>query len=223
MTEEEWRSAIAPNSNEAVVAFVEYLVTCPSNRKKRLLACACSRHCWPILLASGNKLRGWYRQLNDWLPAAIDTSEAFADGNSDKKNLRNAWPTHSGGGPYNIARDVCSSRARRTIGVLHGLWAVFAEEGLSNPFENFVLFARDIFGNPFRHSTISPEWLTWNNGTIPKLAQTIYDERRYDIMPILGDALEDAGCTDAQILEHCRGPGPHVRGCWVVDLILGKE
>jgi hypothetical protein len=80
-----------------------------------------------------------------------------------------------------------------------------------------------MFGNPFRPSTIVPEWQTWNNRTIPKLARTIYDERRYDIMPILGDALEDAGCGDAQILDHCRGAGPHVRGCWVVDLILGKE
>lgn len=82
---------------------------------------------------------------------------------------------------------------------------------------------RDIFGNPFRPSTIDPAWLTWNNRTVPKLAQTIYDDRRYDIMPILGDALEDAGCNDEQMLEHCRGTGPHVRGCWVVDLILGKK
>ena len=82
---------------------------------------------------------------------------------------------------------------------------------------------RDIFGNPFRLSTIEPDWLTWNDRTVPKLAQAIYDDRRYDIMPILADALEEAGCTDAAILDHCRGPGPHVRGCWVVDLILGKE
>ena len=81
---------------------------------------------------------------------------------------------------------------------------------------------RDIF-NPFFRDPVNSNWLTWNNATIPKLAQTIYDDRRYDIMPILGDALEDAGCTDSQILDHCRGAGPHVRGCWVVDLILGKE
>ena len=56
-----------------------------------------------------------------------------------------------------------------------------------------------------------------------KLARTIYEERRFDLMPILGDALEDAGCGDALILAHCRGPGPHVRGCWVVDLLLGKD
>lgn len=82
---------------------------------------------------------------------------------------------------------------------------------------------RDIFGNPFRPSTIDPTWLTWNNGTVAKIAHTIYDDRRFDIMPILGDALEDAGCVDGQILGHCRGPGPHVRGCWAVDIILGKD
>ncbi len=55
------------------------------------------------------------------------------------------------------------------------------------------------------------------------LARSIYDDRAFDRLPVLADALEDAGCTDAAILDHCRGPGPHVRGCWVVDLILGKS
>jgi hypothetical protein len=55
------------------------------------------------------------------------------------------------------------------------------------------------------------------------LAQAIYDDRAFDRLPILADALEEAGCDTADILAHCRGPGPHVRGCWVVDLILGKQ
>src|SRR5262249_37478082 len=79
---------------------------------------------------------------------------------------------------------------------------------------------RDIFGNPFRLIALDP---TWQNSNVLALAQSVYDERAYDRMPILGDALEDAGCTNADILGHCRGPGPHVRGCWVVDLILGKK
>jgi hypothetical protein len=70
---------------------------------------------------------------------------------------------------------------------------------------------------------INPIWLRWNDGTVVKLAQSIYDERRFTDLPILADALEDAGCADADILAHCRGPGPHVRGCWVVDLLLGKS
>jgi hypothetical protein len=55
------------------------------------------------------------------------------------------------------------------------------------------------------------------------LAQVIYDERRFADLPILADALEEAGCTNTDILDHCRLPGEHVRGCWVVDLILRKE
>jgi hypothetical protein len=65
--------------------------------------------------------------------------------------------------------------------------------------------------------------LTWNDGIVIKLAQAIYEERAFDRLPILADALEEAGCSDTEILAHCRGPGPHVRGCWVVDLLLGKE
>lgn len=83
---------------------------------------------------------------------------------------------------------------------------------------------RDIFPNPFRlQPTIDPVWQKWNDGTIVKLAQQMYDSRDFMSMPILADALEEAGCTSADILEHCRGPGPHVRGCWVVDLVLEKE
>jgi hypothetical protein len=58
---------------------------------------------------------------------------------------------------------------------------------------------------------------------VARLARGIYDDRAFDRLPILADALEDAGCHDTAILDHCRQPGPHVRGCWVVDLLLGKE
>ncbi len=68
-----------------------------------------------------------------------------------------------------------------------------------------------------------PSWLAWNDGAIRKIAQTIYDARAFDRLPLLADALEDAGCTDAAVLSHCREPGEHVRGCWVVDLLLGKS
>jgi hypothetical protein len=81
---------------------------------------------------------------------------------------------------------------------------------------------RDIFGNPFRPVSITPAWLMRNDGTAPKLAQAIYDERAFDRLPILADVLEEAGCTNADILNHCRQPSEHVRGCWVIDLILGK-
>jgi hypothetical protein len=79
---------------------------------------------------------------------------------------------------------------------------------------------RDIFGNPFRPVTADPSWLT---STVAALARGIYADRAFDRLPILADALQDAGCDHADILDHCRGHGPHVRGCWVVDLLLGKE
>ena len=75
----------------------------------------------------------------------------------------------------------------------------------------------------FREITLCAKWLRWNDGTLVRIAQAIYDNRAFDRLPILADALEDAGCDNADILAHCRGPGPHVRGCWVVDLLLGKS
>jgi hypothetical protein len=79
---------------------------------------------------------------------------------------------------------------------------------------------RDIFGNPFRPVTFDPDWRTT---TAIQLAQQMYDSRDFSAMPILADAIQDAGCDHADILDHCLGPGPHVRGCWVVDLVLWKE
>ncbi|MDB5308836.1 MAG: hypothetical protein JWO38_3038 [Gemmataceae bacterium] len=78
---------------------------------------------------------------------------------------------------------------------------------------------RCIFGNPFRPVTTDPSWLT---STVLSLARQMYESRDFSPMPILADALQDAGCDQPDILAHCRGDGPHVRGCWVVDLVLGK-
>src|SRR5262249_52609274 len=78
------------------------------------------------------------------------------------------------------------------------------------------LLLRDVMGLlPSRPVSGSPGWLRWRGGTILKLAQGIYEERAFDRLPVLADALEDAGCTDPDLLDHCRGPGPHVPGCWV--------
>jgi hypothetical protein len=79
---------------------------------------------------------------------------------------------------------------------------------------------RDIIGNPFRSITFSPDWRT---EAALDLAGHMYASRDFSPMPILADALQDAGCGDADILDHCCGPSPHWRGCWVVDLVLGKE
>jgi hypothetical protein len=83
-----------------------------------------------------------------------------------------------------------------------------------------VSFLRDIFGNPFRPVTVDPNWLT---STVVALAEGIYAERAFDRMPILVDALQDAGCDNSDILSHCRDTQfTHVRGCWVIDLLTGR-
>jgi hypothetical protein len=83
---------------------------------------------------------------------------------------------------------------------------------------------RELFGPlPFRPASVDAAWLAGNDGTVSKLAAAIYDARAFERLPVLADALEDAGCSDAALLGHLRGPGPHVRGCWAVDLLLGKE
>jgi hypothetical protein len=98
-----------------------------------------------------------------------------------------------------------------------------------------MLLVRDIFGNPFRPVAFSPEWRT---DTAVALARQMYEARDFSALPILADALQDAGCTSADVLTHCRGhqegvpgepvdlspvqTGPHVRGCWVVDFVLAK-
>ncbi|VTR96252.1 Uncharacterized protein OS=Sorangium cellulosum (strain So ce56) GN=sce5710 PE=4 SV=1 [Gemmata massiliana] len=78
---------------------------------------------------------------------------------------------------------------------------------------------RDLFGNPFRPVSFSPDYRT---STAVALAAQMYEARDFSAMPILADALQDAGCDSADMLDHCRGPGPHVRGCWVVDQVLGR-
>ena len=83
---------------------------------------------------------------------------------------------------------------------------------------------RCVFGPlPFRAVPVDERWRAWNDGTVVKLAQGIYNDRAFDRLSIMADALEEAGCKDTDILAHSRGPGPHIRGCWIVDLLLGKE
>ena len=124
-------------------------------------------------------------------------------------------------------RNLCAIAAVRRV------WTAMAAEG--NPItpstfystracrihrEAEVYLIHDICGNPFRTTPLDPHWLTYQ---VRHLAEGIYANCVFDSLPILADALEDAGCTNADILNHCRQPGDHVRGCWVVDLLLGKE
>jgi hypothetical protein len=84
-----------------------------------------------------------------------------------------------------------------------------------------VALLRDIAGNPFRPVPALPEWLFWQDRLVPRIARNLYDEGRFADLPYLADALEDAGCRDKGILGHLRSPGPHVRGCWALDLFVG--
>jgi hypothetical protein len=100
---------------------------------------------------------------------------------------------------------------------LRGLFAFYpTEPGLYG-----LGLIREVIGNPFRPITFNPSWRT---SDVMLLAQGIYDERAFDRMPILADALQDAGCDNEDVLSHCRdATATHVRGCWVIDLVLGKQ
>ena len=121
-----------------------------------------------------------------------------------------AWTT-SGAVPYAIGRNA----SRRWEAQKRA--SARAEQG-----EAALL--RDLFGPlPLGRISIPPAVLAWQGGTAVKVAAAIYEGRRWEDMPLLGDALEDAGCTNPDLLGHLRGPGPHVRGCWALDAILGKS
>jgi hypothetical protein len=118
----------------------------------------------------------------------------------------------------------CTVRRRAgPLSMVLGRWKVGITDeaiptGAERPVQSDLI--RCIFGNPFRPITLAPTWLT---STVVGLASAIYADRAFDRLPILADALEEAGCNEPAVLAHCRSDGPHARGCWVVDLLLGKE
>lgn len=98
-----------------------------------------------------------------------------------------------------------------------GSWGARQEEQLAQ-----VSILKEVFGNPFCPVVVDPAWLRWNNATVPKLAKAICDGWSFQDLPILADALEDAGCQNEAILDHCRQSSDHACGCWVLALFLGK-
>jgi hypothetical protein len=202
VTEADWLDCTVPWQ------LAHYMHTRASNRKKRLLACACCRQEWRRLGKPGQR--------------AVEEAERFADGLTSEAELAAACRAAEAAGgrvalrppaPRHIAADTCRPQVEGT--------PLFpAEEG------RMISLMRDIFGNPFRPVQLESSWLTSN---VVGLARAAHEERvlpagtlEPDRLAILADALEDAGCTNADILSHLRGPGPHVRGCWVVDLLLQK-
>jgi hypothetical protein len=200
MTEQEWLACTDPQK------MLEFLQGKASDRKLRLFAVACCRQNSDLLADTHNRL-------------AVDTSEKFADGLVSRRELkairRVVWEGLS---------DTDSKAAWEAAGVRAWEAAVATQWRLS-PFQNdsgSIVLLRDIIGNLFHPAAVDPSWPAWNDRTVLALAQGIYEERAFDRLSVLADALEEAGCHDPDILAHCRDPGPHCRGCWVVDLLLGK-
>jgi hypothetical protein len=196
-----------------------------SVRQRRLFWCAAARLHWEHI--TDKRLR-----------KAVEVAERFADGLASEKELDSAHAAAERAGYINLQakdsakKNFARSQARTASGpenTLESGWTMSLREDRGDSYDPGpegwarLEILRDLIGNPFRVIAVDPAWLRWNDGTVEKLARTIYDERAFDRMPILADALEDAGCTDADILAHCRGPGPHVLGCWLLDRILARE
>jgi hypothetical protein len=210
MTEEEWLACSDPQ------AMLEQLRGKASVRKDQLLAVA------------------WLRQVPTWEPAharSIEFLEQRAEGSVAREksqraaaNARHAIPVDTGRDEhgedrYSVALMLYRVLASRQA-AHHALHAIGGLANWRNRQEPACRLLRELFGNPFRPVTLNPAWRTAN---VTALAQAIYDDRAFDRLPILADALEDGGCDNGDILNHCRQPGEHVRGCWVVDLVLGRE
>jgi hypothetical protein len=168
--------------------------------------------------------------------AAVLIAGRFADGDASEmereqahtaacqaherwREARDSWASFLAGAAAHAvsAIDIAVLAQKWTTGIEH-------QQRLGLPFQPDVAYCqrmRDIFGNPFRPVAFSPAWRT---DTAVALARQMYESREFGAMPILADALQDAGCEDEHILNHCRDANAtHVRGCWVVDLVLGKE
>jgi hypothetical protein len=199
-----------------------------SGRKSRLFAVACCRRVWG-LQTDGRSRR------------AVEVAERYTDGQARPDERAAAWRLAE-----QVVQEIAGGRMKDKLTFLLPAAAAraavsltpnvgekaraFAAKAAADQQEEIVAQAallRDLFGRSVR---IPPAWLVWNNATVQRLAEAAYVERQLPgghldpaRLAILADALEEAGCTHEAILSHLRGPGPHVRGCHVVDLLLGKS
>jgi hypothetical protein len=221
MTEAEWLAGDHPYR-------LIYHKSCRSIRKRRLLVCACVRRVLTLLpeeiytqgvefaekladgLATDQERKTMYRNVGKALRSASDFSESQ---NCAAQSVRALLERE-----FMSFKMAIESAGHARAAEARPNW----NRGHDEETAQQVILARDIFANPFRPTAIDSGWLQWRNGTILQIAQTIYDEKRFSDLPILADALEDAGCEDQGLLEHCRHSFEHVRGCWVLDLLLGK-
>jgi hypothetical protein len=228
MTEAEW---LACNNLQEML---DYLPTRASNRKLRLFACACCRRIWPLLEDRGRN--------------AVSVAERFVDGfvsDVQFEQERHAAQAARGsmivmnkavvGWAYAAAcaalfdtpvwndRAAAEGASGVAMCAAEAAWRGFPDRSKDAEYDAQLCLLRDIVENPYRPGWVEPAWLESSDGAVVNLAQAIYDRRAFERMPELGEALERAGCGNKDVLDHCRQPGEHVRGCWVVDLILGKS
>jgi hypothetical protein len=205
MTEPEWPECDDP------VRLLQAVRGKASRRKLRLFAAACYRSVWSLLPHEADR-------------AAVPVMEDHADGAATDEQLLRAYAAvHVASSPD---ADDAEDEADAYLGDVRAdaeTAAAFARSLSARTQVAQAGLLRCIFGNPFRPVALDPAWLVWRSGTIPRLAQAIYDERAFDRLPVLADALEEAGCTDADLLGHLRLPAVHVRGCFAVDAVLRKE
>lgn len=230
MTEQVWLKCADP-----ALMLAELSGERGDERKLRLFAVACARRQQPISHDEEQQLK------------AIDDAEAYADAAVDLWQMTIAGASAAREDPIGLglsctdlsahhAAKATAANAAERAGERSAQAAELAGTTDEAAMDAMRLIAavvekkqqadllRCIVGNPFRDvPSIDPAWLAWNNGVIPAMARSIYEERAFERLPLLADALEEAGCADAAVLKHCRGPGPHARGCSVVDLLLGKE
>jgi hypothetical protein len=180
-----------------------------SERKRRLFACACCRSVWDLLGDERSR-------------RAVEVAERYADGQASLAELQEA----------RVAAHF-ATREDRADAVRAAYYAVVDDARLAAEHASFrarpadwdvrqAAWLRDLLGGQGRPPGLDSV-RAWNGGCVVKLARAVYQERRFQDLPVLADALEEAGCTDTEILTHCRQPGDHVPGCWLVDLLLGKE
>ncbi len=222
MDEYEWLSCTRPRP------MLEHLGRDASERKLRLFAVACCRRIWDTFVYKSSR-------------TAVEVCERFADGLATLKQLRNAHSTASRARDRALCRFPEQSPAfrpcfaaaeaarmisygsyfRSTVGALARRTA--DASGTPDEERSQADCLREIFGNPFRPVTIDAAIRAWRGGLIVSWGNRMYDAQDYSDLPVMADALEEAGCTSEDLLAHCRGRGPHLRGCWALDLILGKN
>lgn len=197
------------------------------DRKLRLFACACCRRIWSHLGEAGKKLVVLSEMFADSNASLEEVRAAVRDCRSQRPaspvlasdavdNAACAFEASYAGAAIRYARaSECAASAVAQTSSNNSRMAVEHRETF---FQRTILL--DILGNPFQPVSFVPEWRT---AAAVALAESMYQARDFAAMPILADALQDAGCENEDILSHCRGPEPHVRGCWVVDLVTGRE